>query len=111
MNHKDYYQIMGLSSEATDKDVKLAYRRLARKYHPDISKETDAEAHFKEVGETSPSFEALSLSPQMIERIRMAYRLHCELEINGPGIILALELLDEMSEIRNELNILKRMCS
>ncbi len=51
MEHKDYYKVMGLSSQATDKEVKLAYRRLARKYHPDISKEKDAEAHFKEVGE------------------------------------------------------------
>jgi curved DNA-binding protein len=51
MNHKDYYKVMGVSSDATDKDIKLAYRRLARKYHPDISKEKDAEDHFKEVGE------------------------------------------------------------
>ncbi len=51
MEHKDYYKVMGLSPEATEKDIKLAYRRLARKYHPDISKEKDAEEHFKEVGE------------------------------------------------------------
>jgi curved DNA-binding protein len=51
MEHKDYYNVMGVSPQATEKEIKLAYRRLARKYHPDISKETDAEAHFKEVGE------------------------------------------------------------
>lgn len=56
MEHKDYYKVMGLSSQATDKEIKLAYRRLARKYHPDISKENDAEAHFKDVGE---AYEAL----------------------------------------------------
>ncbi|MGC1181706.1 DnaJ C-terminal domain-containing protein [Legionella sp.] len=49
--NKDYYKIMGLSPEATEKDIKLAYRRLARKYHPDISKETNAEERFKEMGE------------------------------------------------------------
>lgn len=51
MDNKDYYKIMGVSPQATDKDIKLAYRRLARKYHPDISQEKDAETHFKEVGE------------------------------------------------------------
>ncbi|EHL32654.1 DnaJ C-terminal domain-containing protein [Legionella drancourtii] len=48
---KDYYKIMGLSQDASEKDIKLAYRRLARKYHPDISKETNAEEQFKEMGE------------------------------------------------------------
>lgn len=48
---KDYYKIMGVSPDASDKDIKIAYRRLARKYHPDISKETNAEELFKEMGE------------------------------------------------------------
>lgn len=48
---KDYYKIMGVSKDATEKDIKTAYRRLARKYHPDISKEPNAEEHFKEMGE------------------------------------------------------------
>lgn len=48
---KDYYKIMGVSKDATDKDIKTAYRRLARKYHPDISKESNAEEQFKEMGE------------------------------------------------------------
>jgi curved DNA-binding protein len=48
---KDYYQVMGLARDATEAQIKQAYRRLARKYHPDVSKEKDAEARFKEVGE------------------------------------------------------------
>lgn len=51
MNYKDYYKIMGVGKNATDKEIKTAYRRLARKYHPDISKEKDAEERFKEIGE------------------------------------------------------------
>ena len=51
MELKDYYQQMGLARDATADDVRKAYRRLARKYHPDVSKEPDAEARFKEFGE------------------------------------------------------------
>ena len=48
---KDYYKIMGVNQDASEKDIKLAYRRLARKYHPDLSKEPNAEERFKEMGE------------------------------------------------------------
>jgi curved DNA-binding protein len=48
---KDYYQVMGVAHDATEAQIKQAYRKLARKYHPDVSKEKDAEARFKEVGE------------------------------------------------------------
>ncbi|OGV27532.1 MAG: cytochrome C biogenesis protein [Legionellales bacterium RIFCSPHIGHO2_12_FULL_37_14] len=48
---RDYYDVMGLTKGASDKDIKMAYRRLARKYHPDINKEPDAEEKFKELGQ------------------------------------------------------------
>ena len=51
MEFKDYYAIMGVQRDATPDQVKQAYRKLARKYHPDVSKEKNAEARFKEVGE------------------------------------------------------------
>ena len=51
MEFKDYYQTMGVARDATADDIRRAYRKLARKYHPDVSKEADAEARFKEVGE------------------------------------------------------------
>lgn len=51
MKFKDYYELMGVPRDATEDDIKRAYRRLARKYHPDVSKEADAEERFKEVGE------------------------------------------------------------
>jgi curved DNA-binding protein len=51
MEFKDYYGVMGVARDATQDEIKRAYRKLARKYHPDVSKETDAEARFKELGE------------------------------------------------------------
>jgi curved DNA-binding protein len=48
---KDYYKVMGVPRDATEAQIKQAYRKLARKYHPDVSKEKNAEARFKEVGE------------------------------------------------------------
>ena len=51
MEYRDYYQILGVQRTAAADAIKTAYRRLARKYHPDVSKEANAEAHFKEVQE------------------------------------------------------------
>ncbi len=51
MQFKDYYKTMGVARDATEAQIKKAYRKLARKYHPDVSKEKDAEARFKELGE------------------------------------------------------------
>lgn len=50
-NKRDYYEILGLKKGASDDEIKKAYRTLAKKYHPDISKEDNAETKFKEVQE------------------------------------------------------------
>ncbi len=54
---RDYYEVLGVSRSATEDDLKKAYRKLARQYHPDVNKEPDAEEMFKEVNE---AYEVLS---------------------------------------------------
>jgi curved DNA-binding protein len=51
MEFKDYYDILGVELDADKKAIKAAYRRLARKYHPDVSREHDSEKQFKDVSE------------------------------------------------------------
>jgi curved DNA-binding protein len=51
MEYKDYYKILDVSRGASPAEIKRAYRKLARKYHPDVSKDANAEAHFKEINE------------------------------------------------------------
>ena len=51
MKYKDYYKTLGVDRAASDEEIKKAYRRLARKYHPDVSKEANATARFQEVSE------------------------------------------------------------
>ena len=51
MEYKDYYRILGLERDANQDEIKRAYRKLARKYHPDVSEDANAEARFQEVSE------------------------------------------------------------
>jgi len=71
MEFKDYYAVLGVDANADDKTIKTAYRKLARQYHPDVSKHADAEEKFKEVSE---AYEILHNSEKRAEydQIRLA---------------------------------------
>ncbi len=77
MEFKDYYATLGVAKTATDAQIKQAYRKLARKYHPDLSKEKNAESRFKEVAE---AYEAL----HDVEK-RAAYDRYGTLRDQQPG--------------------------
>lgn len=53
MDFKDYYKVLGVARDASQEDIQKAYRKLARKHHPDVSKEKGAETRFKEVSEAN----------------------------------------------------------
>lgn len=57
MEYKDYYEILGVSRSASESEIKSAYRKLARKYHPDVNKTKEAEGKFKDINE---AYEVLS---------------------------------------------------
>ena len=57
MQYKDYYEILGVKRDSTEQEIKSAYRKLARKYHPDVNKTKEAEEKFKDINE---AYEVLS---------------------------------------------------
>ena len=77
MTQRDYYEILGVSRDASPEDLKSAFRRLARQYHPDVSTSADAEERFKEVNE---AYGVLS-DPDK----RAAYDRFGHAGVRGPG--------------------------
>lgn len=79
MAKRDYYDVLGVSKDASEKDIKMAFRRLAKKYHPDVNKEAGAEEKFKEAQE---AYAVLS-----DEKRRKQYDQfgHAAFENNGAG--------------------------
>jgi curved DNA-binding protein len=91
---KDYYKVMGVARDATEAQIKQAYRKLARKYHPDVSKEKDAEARFKELGEAyevlktsekRAAYDQLGTGPRAGEQFRPPPGWDSGFEFSGAG--------------------------
>ena len=73
---KDFYKVLGVSKDASDDDIKKAYRKLARKYHPDVNKTKEAEEKFKDISE---AYDVLSKKEdrQKYDAISQFGRLRC----------------------------------
>src|SRR5438876_8299178 len=89
---KDYYRILGVDRNADDKTLKSAYRRLARKYHPDVAKTKDAGERFKEINE---AYEVLS-DPK--KRQRYEDRKSTRLNSSHPSISYAVFCLKKKKQ-------------
>jgi curved DNA-binding protein len=81
MEFKDYYQTLGVARDATAEQIKKAFRRLARKYHPDVSKEPNAEARMKELNE---AFAVLGDPQKRAAYDRMGQGMHAGQEFRPP---------------------------
>ncbi len=95
MSNRDYYEILGVGRNASDDELKAAFRNLARKYHPDINKEHDAEEKFKELNE---AYGALSDSDK-----RARYDRFGKEGLNGMGGGGATDFTGDMSDIFEDL--------
>jgi DnaJ-class molecular chaperone len=84
MARRDYYEVLGVGRDASEAEIKRAYRRLARKYHPDVNKATDADEKFKEATE---AYEVLSDSNRrrMYDQFGHAGRQTYTWQGGGPG--------------------------
>ena len=99
-NKRDYYEVLGVARSASDDELKKAFRRLAKQYHPDTNKEQGAEARFIEINE---AYETLS-DPQK----RPLYDRYGHAGLNGAGTPRALAISRALAPLMISLRLFRR---
>ncbi len=82
MKKKDYYEVLGLKKGSSDSEIKSAFRKLAKQYHPDVNKSPDAESKFKEIQE---AYAVLSDSSKRSQYDQMGHQAFSNANAGGPG--------------------------
>jgi len=85
MKFKDYYDVLGVPETATAEQIKAAYRKLARKYHPDVSKEPDAEERFKSINEAHEALKDADKRQAYDQLKRQGFRTGDDIPAGGFG--------------------------
>ncbi len=97
MNKKDYYEVLGVSKDASDEEIKRAFRVLAKKYHPDVNKEPGAAEKFKEIGE---AYQVLSDKTKREQYDRFGHQAFANGANGGAGFDMGdIDLDDILSSI------------
>ncbi|MDD1437520.1 DnaJ domain-containing protein, partial [Dolichospermum sp. ST_sed10] len=100
---RDYYETLGVSRDADKEEIKQAYRRLARKYHPDVNKESGAEERFKEINR---AYEVLS-EPE----VRARYDRFGEAGVSGAAAASAGAGFQDMGDMSGFADIFESIFS
>ena len=90
MAEQDYYDILGVSKDASEKDIKRAYRRLAAKYHPDVNHEPGAEEKFKKINE---AYETLSDSQKRAQYDQFGSAGPQVLAVKASAVLVVVKLI------------------
>jgi preprotein translocase subunit Sec63 len=90
MAEQDYYDILGVSKDASEKDIKRAYRRLAAKYHPDVNHEPGAEEKFKKINE---AYETLVIVKNVLNMINLVQLAHKVLAVKALAALVVVKLI------------------
>ena len=85
MAEQDYYDILGVSKDASEKDIKRAYRRLAAKYHPDVNHEPGAEEKFKKINEV--------IAKNVLNMINLVQLAHKVLAVKALAALVVVKLI------------------
>jgi molecular chaperone DnaJ len=102
MSKRDYYDVLGVDKNADQPTIKSAFRKLAKQYHPDVSKEENAEAKFKEVQE---AYEVLSDSQKRQQYDTFGHQANNGQGFSGSGLILISMIYSQVSLVEEDHKI------